>query len=64
MWIKLGLLIATIICGYNLPADCLHPQSSYNTGMCWNAEGKRESYYYYQPYMVNYMREFGYSEGQ
>lgn len=44
MWIKLGLLIATIICGYNLPADCLHPQSSTNRGI-YETEVGIESYY-------------------
>lgn len=48
----------------NLPTDCVHPYSESNTGIYYNAEGKRESYYYYQPHMVNYMREFGYSEDE
>lgn len=62
IWFNLGLIIATVISSSVLPTDCLHPYSESNTGTYYNAEGIRESYYYYQPHMVNYMRDLGYSE--
>ena len=61
MWIKLGLLIATMICGYNLPADCLHPQSSTNRGI-YETEVGIESYYYCLPWIVEKMYERGYDK--